>query len=150
MIDHLVKYIGVSGWEDERVMACIKLVDIFQGLGQYDEGLRWAFKAVEIKETWAEGYFCLARMFHSWLSKADLMSSEIGRNASTLPNKDYHSPMTKTLLFINPMERECEIYKYLNLALNKTGRVEEALEAVRIGMKRDPNDPSFVKDKEAL
>ena len=49
-IERLTKYIDVSGWDDERCMACLKLVDIYIGKGEYEKGLTWAFKIIALKE----------------------------------------------------------------------------------------------------
>lgn len=146
-IQHLTKYVGVSGWEDERVMACLKLVDIYQALNNVDEGIKWAFKAIEIKENWGEGYFALAKMFYFLANRGGAQEMRNWERCVYFAKAGLNLPPTRTLLFINPLERESEIHKYLNLALNKLGDVKGALESVRTGMLKEPNDPNFVNNK---
>jgi len=100
-------------------MACLKLVDIYQILGQYKEGLKWAFKSIEIIERWAEGYFAIGKMYY-------FLAQVGGPNERRNWEKCIHFiqtglkfPPTQTLLFINPTERKVDIHKYLNLAFNK-------------------------------
>lgn len=136
-IECLTKHISISGWDDERVMACLKLVDIYTALGDHQEGLKWAFKAIEINEHWGEGYFALGKIFY-WLADKNYNNNAFRnwqRCANFITQGLALSP-TKTLLFINPMEREHEIHKYLNMALNKTGDVQGALESANIALQK--------------
>lgn len=146
-IRHLTKYIEISGWEDERVMACLKLVDIYLALDKLDDGLRWAFKAIEIKEDWSEGYLSLAKLFYLLAMRGGPSEIRNWQKCVYFAKTGLALPPTKTLLFINPLDRECEIHKYLNMAYNKLGDVQKALESVVIGMKKQPDDPYFITNK---
>jgi glycosyltransferase involved in cell wall biosynthesis len=146
-INFLTKYISVSGWEDERVMACLKLVEIFQGINQLEEGLKWAFKAVEIKENWGEGYFALARMFYFLAMRGGPGEYRNWERCAYFAKIGLKLPPTSTLLFINPLDRELEIHKYLNMALNKMGDVNGALDSVKQGMEKHPKDPHFLNNR---
>lgn len=148
-IKFLTRYIELSGWEDERVMACLKLVDIYQALGKHNEGIKWAFKAIEIKENWAEGYFALAKMFY-FLANNNPGSPDEFRNWERCVHfirEGLKLPPTKTLLFINPLEREYEVHTYLNMALNKLGNVLGALASTVEGLKKKPNDPLLLNNR---
>jgi glycosyltransferase involved in cell wall biosynthesis/2-polyprenyl-3-methyl-5-hydroxy-6-metoxy-1,4-benzoquinol methylase len=145
-LDSLTHYIDISGWDDERIMACLKLVDIYHGLSQYQEALKWAFKAVELGENWAEGYLAVGRMFY-------FIAQSGGHNQYRNWQRCIHfiriglsMPPTKTLLFINPVEREFEIFKYLNVALNSVGDVQGALESANEGLKSQ-QDPMLLGNK---
>lgn len=146
-IKHLIKYITLSGWEDERVMACLKLVDIYQGLNNLNEAIKWAFKAIEIKENWCEGYLALSRMFYFLALRGGPNEQRNWERCVYFGKAGLALPPTKTLLFINPLERESEIHKYLNLAFNKLGDVKAALDSVNIGIQKQPNDASFINNK---
>lgn len=146
-IQNLTKYIDISGWEDERVMACLKLIDIYQLLAQYQSGLKWGFKAIEIKENWAEGYFALAKMFYFLANQGGPDEFRNWEKCVYFSQLGLKLPETKTWLFINPLEREYEVHKYLNMALSKIGRVQEALNSVLDGMRKKPNDQHFVHNK---
>lgn len=146
-IQNLTKYVEVSGWDDERAMACLKLVDVFQGTNQYNEGLKWAFKTIEIKETWGEGYFALARMFYFLAMEGSQSEIRNWERCVYFSRIGLNLPVTKTLLFVNPLDRECEIHRYLNVALSRLGDVNGALTSVNIGLKSKPNDHSFIINK---
>jgi glycosyltransferase involved in cell wall biosynthesis/2-polyprenyl-3-methyl-5-hydroxy-6-metoxy-1,4-benzoquinol methylase len=146
-IRHLTKYIEISGWEDERVMACLKLVEIYQGQNKLEEGLKWAFKAIEIKEDWSEGYLALAKLFYFQAIKGGATETRNWQKCVYFAKAGLKLPPTKTLLFINPLDRECDIHRYLNMALNKLGDVKGALESVITGLEKQPADPVFIINK---
>jgi predicted SAM-dependent methyltransferase/glycosyltransferase involved in cell wall biosynthesis len=143
----LSRYIEISGWDDERCMASYKLCDIYQGLGKFEEGLKWAFKSVEINEQWGEGYFALARMFYHLANNGGPQEGRNWERCAHFAKEGLKCPPTKTLLFVNPNERDVEIHKYLNFALNKTGRVEEALESTKTGLANQPDEPGLLGNK---
>lgn len=146
-IGFLVKYIDLSGWEDERVMACLKLVEIYELTNNLEEGLRWAFKAVQIKETWAEGYFAAAKMCYLQACQGGPNKFRNYERCAYFAKLGLKLPPTKTLLFINPLERELEVHKYLNMAMNEIGNVPEALDSVKMGLEKHPTDPWLVNNK---
>lgn len=146
-IQNLSKYVSVSGWDDERAMACLKLVDIFQYTGQYDEGLKWAFKTIEIKETWGEGYFALARMFYFLASKGGSNEMRNWERCVYFSRIGLNLPVTKTLLFINPLDREYDIHRYFNVALSKLGDINGALASANTGLVSNPNDQALITNK---
>jgi 2-polyprenyl-3-methyl-5-hydroxy-6-metoxy-1,4-benzoquinol methylase/glycosyltransferase involved in cell wall biosynthesis len=145
-IGHLIKYINVSGWEDERVMACLKLIDIYYNLGKYEEALPWAFKAIEIKEDWSEGYLALAKMFYFIALKGGPNEVRNWQKCVFFTRAGLKLPPTKTLLFVNPLDRDFYAHVYLNMALNKLGDVAGALESVNEGLKSQ-NDPMLLSNK---
>ena len=146
-IHYLTKYISISGWPDELAMAALKLVDIYQAMGNYQEGLKWAFKVIETKHNWGEGYFAAARMFYFIALSGGIFEQENWEKCVYFAKTGLAFPPTKTLLFINPLDRECEIHKYLNMALNKLGNISGALESIKIGMLKQPNDTNFITNK---
>lgn len=146
-INKLIKYIEISGWDEERVQACLKLIEIYQAKGNYEEGLKWAMKAVLINETWGEGYLAAAKMFYFLAMNGGPNEKRNWERCVYFAKTGLSFPPTKTLLFINPLERECEIHKYLNMALNKLGDVQGALDSVNTGIKKQPSDPNFINNK---
>ena len=145
-IDSLTRYIDISGWDDERIMACLKLVDIYQGINQYQEALKWAFKAVELGENWSEGYLAVGRMFYFIAMAGGHNTHKNWQRCIHFIRLGLSMPPTKTLLFVNPVDREFEIHKYLNIALNATGDVRGALESANIGLKYQ-QDPMLLGNK---
>ena len=143
----LSRYIEISGWEDERVMACLKLVDIYHALVQYEKALEWGFKAIEIKENWGEGYFALAKTFYFMAMRGDANQTRYWQKCAHYAKIGLDLPPTQTMLFINPLEREAEIHKYYNVALSKLGDIKGALESVNIGIRKQPKDPHLTNNK---
>jgi glycosyltransferase involved in cell wall biosynthesis len=146
-IEHLSKYVDVSGWDDERAMACLKLIDIYMALGEYDKGLKWAFKTVALKETWGEGYFALGKMFYFLAMKGGPDETRHWERCAYFSNLGLSLPITKTLLFINPLDRNYDIHRYLNMALNRLGDVVGALNSVNTALKTKPDDQDLIVNK---
>lgn len=139
-IRFLEKYVSLSGWDHEQVMACLKLVEIYQNLDQLELALKWAFKCVELREDWAEGYFAVGKMFYFKASKGGINEHDNWKKCIHFLKLGLTLPPTQTLLFINPMERDVQVYEFLNLAQNKLGQVEEALKSAETGLLKDPNN----------
>lgn len=146
-IKHLSRYVDISGWGDERALACLKLVDIYQAMGDYDNGLKWAFKTISIKEDWCEGYLALGKMFYFLAQKNDPNEMDYWKKCAYFIKIGLNHPPTKTLLFINPLDREYDIHRYYNMALNKLGDVIGALESANIGLKSQPDDEALLQNK---
>lgn len=146
-IKHLSKYVDISGWDDERTMACLKLVDIYQAAGDYDNGLRWALKAITLKETWGEGYFALGRMFYYLAIRNDANTQRNWERCVYFSRIGLGLPLTKTLLFINPVDRDFDIHRYLNVALHRTGDIVGALESAQTGLNSRPDDVALQTNK---
>lgn len=145
--DLLKKYTDVSGWPDEIFMACLKLVDIYTAKGQYKEGLVWGFKAIETCENWGEGYFALAKMFYFLAQTGGPNEYKNWQKCVHFSKIGLDLPVTKTLLFVNPLDREYEIHLYLNMALSKLGDVEGALKSTVAGLQKKPTDGHLTTNK---
>lgn len=143
----LEKYIGMSGWDDEKCMACLKMVDICYARAQYEDGVRWAFKAVETKENWCECYFALAKMFYFIAQKGGPSEIRYWQRCAYFAKHGLSLPPTKTLLFVNPQDRDFIIHQYLNVALGKLGDIGGALESVNAGLFANPTDPNLLYNK---
>jgi glycosyltransferase involved in cell wall biosynthesis/2-polyprenyl-3-methyl-5-hydroxy-6-metoxy-1,4-benzoquinol methylase len=141
------KYINLSGWDDECCMACLKMVELCEIQANYTEGLKWAFKAIETKENWSEGYFALARMFYFIANKGGPYEHRNWEKCAHFAKIGLSLPPTKTLLFINPQEREHLIHLYLNMALSKLGDIEGALESANKGLQARSDDGMLLANK---
>jgi len=146
-IEHLSKYVDVSGWDDERAMACLKLIDIYMARGEYDKGLKWAFKTVALKETWGEGYFALGKIFYFLAQNNSPEEIRHWERCAYFSNLGLNLPITKTLLFINPLDRNYDIHRFFNIALNKLGDVAGALNSVNTALKSKPDDMDLLTNK---
>ncbi len=146
-VKSLSKYVDISGWEDERAMACLKLGDIFIAQGNYEQALKWGFKTIEIKETWGEGYFLIAKCFYFLAQKQNPNTYRNWEKCVFYAEAGLNLRPTKTLLFINPLERDHEIHLYFNVALNAIGRTQEALKSIEVGLKAKPKDTNLLHNK---
>jgi 2-polyprenyl-3-methyl-5-hydroxy-6-metoxy-1,4-benzoquinol methylase/glycosyltransferase involved in cell wall biosynthesis len=142
----LTRYFGVSGWEDEKTMAAMKLADIAFSQGRHQEGIVWAFRAVETKENWGEGYFALARGFYN-LALAGAPGGDVKRNwekCAHFARTGLALPPTKTMLFVNPLERAVDAHVFLTTAYSQLGDVRSALRHAEEAKKAVPNDPNLL------
>ena len=97
----------------------------------YKEALSYSFQAIQLKPHWELGYFAAGRTFYfqkDYLSSVNFI--KIGLSL----------PPTETILFHNKMERDFEIHKFYNFALNSIAKVEEALISVNsaLSVQEDP------------
>jgi glycosyltransferase involved in cell wall biosynthesis len=143
----LTQYIEASGWDDEKNMACLKMVEVCERRGNVKEGIKWGFKAIETKENWCEGYFALAKMFYYMAQQGGPTELRNWERCVYFAKLGLSLPPTKTLLFVNPFDREYSIHLYLNLALNKLGDCVGALNSCNIGLKKVPNDGMLLTNK---
>lgn len=139
-IKHLEKYVSSSGWPDEIVMACLKLVEIHQTKNNLDKALKWAYKCIDVIEDWAECYFAVGKIYYFMAEKGGINEHKYWKKCIHFLKLGLTFPPTQTLLFINPMERDVQVYEFLNLAQNKLGQVDEALKSAETGLLKDPNN----------
>lgn len=131
----LSRYVDISGWDDERALACYKLVEIFGD--DYSGAMHWAMKSLEIKPDWFESYYQVCKLFY--FQKKWQPCVDFGRIALS-------KPPTETLLFINHNDRY-DIHSYLNVALNNIGQIKEALDSCNAGLEGNPNDAHLLHNK---
>ena len=143
MIKFLNRYLELSGWSDERYMACLRLADHYLAIGAYADAMQIAFKAIADKETWGEAYFVLAKCFYFKAQQGGPETGDNWRKCIYFARHGLACPPTKTLLFVNPLDREYEIHKFLNVALNQLGDVVGALQSAEIGLARMPTDAAL-------
>lgn len=146
-IESLTKYVDKSGWPDEQYMACLKLIDIYQALGDYKSGITWGLKAITFQEQWAEGYLALGKMYYFLAEKHLPDEYRCWEKSIYFIKLGLSLPITKTLLFVNPLEREYEIHKFYNVSLSRVGKIVEALESCNLGLSKNSNDPNLIANK---
>jgi 2-polyprenyl-3-methyl-5-hydroxy-6-metoxy-1,4-benzoquinol methylase/glycosyltransferase involved in cell wall biosynthesis len=148
-IEWLSKYVSVSGWDDEKTMAALKLSEIHYALGRTREGIVWAFRAVETRENWGEGYFALARGFYQ-LAVEGPSAGDVRRNwekCAHFAKVGLDLPPTKTMLFINPNERQIDMHVCRAMALSQLGNARGALEHAEVAYKQIPGDPNLTYNR---
>lgn len=132
------RYCQLSGWDDEKALSHIEIVKHLVSKREYDNAIEWALKILTVKEDWGEPYYHLARIYYF---KANEGGTRRDWERCVHFGRLYlQTPPTKTILFVNPMERALDIHRYLNHALNFVGDVRGALESCEAGLAADPSD----------
>lgn len=143
-IEFLLKYIDASGWDDEKYMACLKLTEHYMNRGNYQLAMDINLRALTIKQNWCEGYLNISKCFY--FIAQDSKKQNDWEKCIYFAELGLSLPPTQTMLFVNPLEREFEIHKFLNIAYNAVGRVNDALGSVKAGLGKR-QDPSLEENK---
>ena len=143
----LEKYLTISGWDDEKYMALLKLIDYAIYFAKYEDVIEYAFRAIKIKENWGEAYFSLAKAHYFLAQKGGSEENIHWEKCINYSKIGLSLPRTETLLFVNNAERDLEIYRYLNFALNKFNKIQEALNCVNSALKFAPGDEDLLLNK---
>jgi glycosyltransferase involved in cell wall biosynthesis len=141
------RYVELSGWDDERFMACMKIAEHYQAIGDYDTAVEWGLQGLIVREGWSEAYFSLARSFYFMGHRGGPQARRNWERCVHFARLGLQIPPTKTILFVNPLERSFEIHNYLNFALNALGDVAGALESVNLALSVRPNDGNLLVNK---
>lgn len=147
-IQLLTQYVNISGWEDEKAMACLKLIDIYLfALNDIEAAEKWAFKTISIKENWCEGYFALCKIFFIYAQRNDPYTHRNYEKVAHFAGLGLACPPTKTLLFENPQDRNYHVHTMYNIALNYLGNVQGAYESCCKGLESNPSDSNLLFNK---
>lgn len=142
----LNRYLELSGWDDEKYMALLRLMDYDFYHADYKGAVDHAMEALKIKEDWGEAYFNCAKA-HYFLANSGVEPEKNWNKCINFAQIGLALPPTRTLLFVNPNERNVEIHRYLNLAYNKTGKIQDALKSVNMGLEHDPGHAELLGNK---
>lgn len=144
-ISFLSKHIDRSGWDDERYMSAKLAANHLMNRGEYEKAIEWAMKAILIREDWGEAYFIVAKCAYFLAQRTN--SLRWWQRAAHFAKAGLDKPPTRTSLFVNPLERDFEIHRYLNLALSKIGDTKGAIESVNQGLAVRPSDEQLLLNK---
>ena len=133
-IKHLSRHVELSGWPDEQYMSCLLIIGVYKNRAQYEKAIEWCQRAILIREDWGEAYFEMAKCFY-FLAQNGKDTRRNWERCVHFSRVGLNFPPTKTSLFINPLERSFEIHKYLNVALNSIGLVQDAKESSDCALK---------------
>jgi glycosyltransferase involved in cell wall biosynthesis len=140
------KYIALSGWSDELVMACQRLGIHYLSTGKFKDAIEICLKSLQYKENWAETYFIIGKAFCMWADTGHNSYENYQKSISFI-KQGLSYPPTKTLLFIDPMDRKYEVYKFLLIAYTKLGDFDAALESASKGLEANPQDIWFKENR---
>lgn len=139
------KYIEKSGWDEEKFQACMKISNHYEFRGDHENAIDWALKSMIMREGWPETYVALCRNFYFLAQKG----KDVRRNWERCAYYGTHAlslPRADTVLFINPVDNEFEVHRYMNVALSNIGRIEEAIDSCNKALSiRDDENLSFNK-----
>jgi len=138
----LKRYCRLSGWDDEKCNAMCQISATHLIREEFDEAIAWGLQATTVRENWFEPYYALLRAFYCKAMKSQStrdweLAVHFGKVATS-------KPVTDSLLFINPMDRNVEVFRYLNFAYNRINQVVEALNCCEEALKAVPTDPQFL------
>jgi glycosyltransferase involved in cell wall biosynthesis len=141
------RYVELSGWDDEKFLACLEIAKHYQNRGEYEDAIDWSLKASTVREGWAEAYFSLAKNYYFLAQKGGPGEHRNWERSVHFAKLGLQFPPTKTILFVNPIERDFDIHQYYNLALNKIGDVNGALDSVNKALSVKPEDENLILNK---
>jgi len=145
-IKFLTLYMERSGWDDEKVMAAQLVAKHYENRGEYEKAIEWGMKAILLREDWGESYFTVARNCY-FMAQRGVNSFRWWQRAAYFGKVGLDKPPTQTTLFVNPLERDFEIHRYLNLALSRSGDTKGALDSVNKALQVRPDDEQFKLNK---
>lgn len=134
------KYVARSGWDDEKCLSCLEIARHHQAFGEYDQAIEWGLRATTVKENWGEPYFSLGKSYYFLAQRGGPDAKRNWERSISFFKRGLSLPPSETILFVNPMERNHEVHKFLNLALNSVGDVSGALESAKSGLSAVPKD----------
>lgn len=127
----LEQYLGVSGWEDERYIAQTQIAHLHRILEHYEAAIDADLHALKIHPHWPEAYFGLAETYYYLKEWSKVVHwCDVGRS---LPPPD-------TILFVNPATHEYDWIIYYTNALQRVGRLADALAWTERALERDPQN----------
>jgi hypothetical protein len=111
---HLERYIRLSGWDDERAMAMVKLSEVHVALDasmRGDSALWWARKALELRPDSFEPNYHIAKLFTMF---GALKGDETAiRDAIVYAQRAVASPVTHTPLAVQPLDRSHYVHNLI-------------------------------------
>jgi glycosyltransferase involved in cell wall biosynthesis len=146
-IEFHMRYVEKSGWDDEKCLSMLDLARHHQTLGNYERAVEWATKAMLVKENWREPRFSLSRSYYYLAQKGGPNAWTDWQRCVNHAVQGLSLPPSVTPLFINPLETAVDIHRYLNVGLERLGRIHEARVSVETALKAAPDDPNLIHNK---
>jgi glycosyltransferase involved in cell wall biosynthesis/tetratricopeptide (TPR) repeat protein len=136
----LSDYVSKANWDEEKTMACLRLVNLHIAKNSLDEAVAWGLRIVATYENWAEGYLALCKTFYLLAQQGGPNEQRNWQRCAHFGKIAVKLPPTKTLLFTDPTESKYQVHQYLNMACNKIGDISGALESAEAGLRSNPAD----------
>jgi len=130
----LRRYVELATWSDEKCLAYLEMCRIYRERDEHDTAIECAFKAMATK-TWAAPYFALCKSYYALASRGVDEQYNYARAAhwGTVGLMLNPENQPKSVLSGDPREFY-EIHDYLNVSLQKTGKLNEAIASCESGL----------------
>ncbi len=138
----LADYVRRSNSEDEKALACLRLVNLCLHKNDLDDAVLWGLRLVATRESWSEGYSALCRAFYFLAQRGGAESQRHWERCVHFGKIAVKMPPTKTAQFVDPNDRS-SLHQYLNLACSKIGDIAGALESAKAGFEYNPADENL-------
>jgi FkbM family methyltransferase len=122
------KYLSFESWEDQRAVAAIRAVAVMCAIGRFQDGLQYAWKAVESRPEWGEGYWAAALLYFNMAILGGPYERRNYERSVYWAKKGLEKPPTQSMMFLSPIERHY-VLERLALAQNIIGDVRGAFES---------------------
>jgi glycosyltransferase involved in cell wall biosynthesis len=142
----LKRYVELSRWDDERCGALLKIAETYRTIGDQNEAIQWASRAV-LTKSWAECYWSLTKSFYAlamdgvepeYNFRRAAHFAKLGLSLKTDDTPD-------TVLFEDPRAR-FEIHDYLNVVLSRLGDNDGAIASCEAGLFGLPHHERMTKN----
>lgn len=143
--ERLTRYMSLSGWEDQKAAAALKLVDIciaLDPLGELTEADSWAAYALGLRPEWSEAHFALAKL-------AMLRGGTRADGHKHMPDVIRHARAavgrtTDTPLAVHVADAEVHAYEFLQAAHETLEEWSESLGCTERLLQQRPDDPALL------
>lgn len=128
-LETFIEYTKVSGWDEERCLAAMRIADIYMLKGDLKKALDWAFECIKFRPDFPMGYATAAHAFY-----------EIGRYADCELYAKFALDLKQpeTLIMMNQKHNEFTPEFLLAHCFFKAGKVKEALPHIANALKYEP------------
>ena len=128
------EYLGLSSWDEERALVCQRLCDIYLRLGEKNEALEWAYKAVKERPDFPGNYATLAQVYYA-----------IGEfeNAINFAERSLELEQPPTNTFVNQKHNRVTPLLILSYCNMQKGVFDEAIKLAKMGKDIDENNENF-------
>jgi len=121
-----------SDWTEEKLLACMHLVELYSFYPGTERAEAWALRAVDTCPEWPDGYFALAKIAFSAAEKHGADERRQLERAAHYAAQGLACAEPDALGTRNPQDRARNIPWILHESLRRLGRLSEALCAIRL------------------
>ena len=138
---HLERYIEITGWEDEKVLAMLRLAEVHQALDlrfKGDAALWWVRQAIELRPHAFEPRYAMGKLL-------TLQAKMVGDDSLlTEANRWFRMSLetveTDTPLVTQPLDRTFHVYNFIRTNAECFQDWRGALDATEALLEHHPND----------